>query len=65
MDAALGPKTSYCPCERAVVRYGGAKNELRLYHEMSMPPGLLVVGDSAMQLNPTYAQASEDEVLGF
>ena len=41
-----------------VVRYAGLKTALRCYHEMAMPVGLLVVGDSVMELDPLLAQVS-------
>ena len=42
----------------AVVRYAGLKTALRCYHEMAMPLGLLVVGDSFMELDPLLGQVS-------
>ena len=43
------------PCD-AVVLYAGLKTALRCYHEMTMPLGLLVVGDSVMEIDPLLGQ---------
>ena len=43
----------------AVVRYAGLRNELRCYHQIQMPAGLVALGDSAMYLNPIYGQVSK------
>lgn len=39
-----------------VIKYAGLKDELRCYHQMEMPKGLIAVGDSIMTLNPCYGQ---------
>lgn len=38
----------------AVIKYAGLKNVLRCYHSIQMPPGVVAVGDSVMELNPVY-----------
>ena len=35
------------------------KNERVCYHEIDIPPGLLIVGDAVQRHNAIYGQASE------
>lgn len=37
------------------------KNERVCYHEIDIPPGLLIVGDAVQRHNAIYGQASEKQ----
>ncbi|GAB4813107.1 hypothetical protein N2152v2_000153 [Parachlorella kessleri] len=47
-----------------IIRYAGLKTALRCYHEMAMPLGLLVVGDSVMELDPLLGQGMTVAAIG-
>ncbi|GAB4813106.1 hypothetical protein N2152v2_000152 [Parachlorella kessleri] len=47
-----------------ITRYAGLKTALRCYHEMAMPRGLLVVGDSVVELDPLLAMGMTVTAVG-